>query len=130
MIDTDPKVLEEARTAVLRQARVDDARAVVVTPPRDDTSTLVTLTARELNPAATIVASVREAGNAHLLHQSSADSVIVSSEAAGRLLGLATDQPNAVGVLEDLLQAGTGLELVEEPVPAGDVVVYARSERA
>ena len=70
-----------------------------MTPLRDDTSTLVTLTARELSATATIVASVREAENAHLLHQSGADSVIVSSEAAGRLLGLATDQPNAVGVI-------------------------------
>jgi voltage-gated potassium channel len=47
--------------------------------------------------------------------------VVVSSEAAGRLLGQSTDQPHTVGVLEDLLRAGTGLELVEAPVPAGDV---------
>lgn len=134
VIDTDDRVLAEARSAgfttvlgdgtrtpVLRQARVDDARAVIVTPFRDDTATLVTLTARELNPDATVVAAVREAENAHLLHQSGANSVVVSSETAGRLLGLATDQPNTIGVLEDLLQAGTGLELVEAAVPAGDV---------
>ena len=134
VIDTDERALAEARaagfttvlgdgtrTAVLRQARVHDARAVIVTPFRDDTATLATLTARELNPTATVVAAVREAENAHLLHQSGADSVVVSSEAAGRLLGLATDQPNTIGVLEDLLQAGTGLKLVEGAVPAGDV---------
>jgi voltage-gated potassium channel len=134
VIDTDDRVLAEARaagfttvlgdgtrTTVLRQARVHDARAVIVTPFRDDTATLVTLTARELNPGTTVVAAVREAENAHLLHQSGADSVVVSSEAAGRLLGLATDQPHTVGVLEDLLRAGTGLELVEAAVPADDV---------
>ena len=39
----------------------------------------------------------------------------MSSEAAGRLLGLATGQPVAVGVLEDLLVAGRGLCLVQRP---------------
>jgi voltage-gated potassium channel len=134
VIDTDEHALAEARaagfitvfgdgtrTSVLEQARVRDARAVVVTPFRDDTATLITLTARELNDRATVVAAVREAENAHLLHQSGADSVVVSSEAAGRLLGLATDQPNTVGVLEDLRDVGTGLQLVEAPVPTPDL---------
>lgn len=134
VIDTDERALAEARnagfttvlgdgtrTAVLEQARVREARAVIVTPFRDDTATLVTLTARELNDRATVVAAVREAENAHLLHQSGADSVVVSSEAAGRILGLATDQPHTVGVLEDLLQVGTGLQLVEAPVPNEDL---------
>jgi voltage-gated potassium channel len=133
VIDTQPDALAEAsaagfttvrgdatRTAVLVQARVAEARSVIVTPARDDTATLVTLTARELNPTATIVAAVRETENAHLLNQSGANAVVVSSEAAGRLLGLSTHQPDAVAVLEDLLQAGVGLELVERPVAAGE----------
>jgi voltage-gated potassium channel len=109
---------DASRTAVLAQARVGEARSVIVTPARDDTATLVTLTARELNPTATIVAAVRESENAHLLNQSGANAVVVSSEAAGRLLGLSTHHPDAVAVLEDLLQAGVGLELVERPVTA------------
>ncbi len=98
---------------VLRQAGVERATAVVVAPDRDDTSVLVTLTARELNRHATIVSAVREAQNVHLLRESGADSVITSSGAAGRLLGIATHSPTSVRVLEDLLEAGTGLDLVE-----------------
>ena len=41
-----------------------DARAIVVAPRRDDAAVLITLTARELNASATIVAAVREEENA------------------------------------------------------------------
>ena len=51
------------------------ASSVVVAVDRDDAAVLVTLTARELNERATIVAAVREEENVHLLHQSGADSV-------------------------------------------------------
>jgi voltage-gated potassium channel len=133
-IDTSPEAVAEAgaagvpailgdgtRTAVLRQARVDSARAVIVTCHRDDTATLVTLTARELNPRAVITAGVREAENAHLLRQSGASTVIVSSEASGRMLGLATAAPGAVGVLEDLLVLGSGMDLSERAADGSEV---------
>ena len=103
-------------TAVLEQAGIRKARAVVVAPDRDDTAVLITLTARELNRGVTIVSAVREAENAHLLRESGADSVITSSAAAGRLLGLATDTPRLVEVLEDLLRVGEGLDLIERDV--------------
>jgi voltage-gated potassium channel len=109
------------RTSVLREAVVQRSRSIIVTCGRDDTATLITLTARELNPRATIVAAVKEAENEHLLRESGASTVVVSSEASGRLLGLATRQPSAVEVLEDLIVAGRGLELVERPVDPSEV---------
>ena len=105
----------------LEAAGIRDAEAVVVAPDRDDTAVLVTLTARELNPTVRIVAAVREAENAHLLRQGGADSVIVSSGAAGRLLGHAVHSPRVVQVLEDLLSLGEGLDVVERPVEADEV---------
>jgi len=101
---------------VLRQAGVEEARAVVVAPDRDDAAVLITLTARELNPDATIVAAVREEENAHLLRQGGADNVITSSGAAGRLLAMAVRSPKVATVLEDLLVGGEGLDLVEHHV--------------
>ncbi len=110
---------DATRTNVLRQAKAHTASAVIVTCHRDDTATLVTLTARELNPTAMIAAAVRETENAHLLRQSGATTVIVSSEASGRMLGMATSSVASVELLEDLLVAGRGLELVERaPQPA------------
>ncbi|MEO8092177.1 MAG: NAD-binding protein [bacterium] len=110
---------DSAEKHVLDQAGIRDARAVIVAVDRDDAAVLVTLTARELAPRATIVAAVREEENLHLLHQSGADSVITSSEAAGRLLGIATETPETVEVLEDLLSFGTGLDIVQHEIGPG-----------
>jgi voltage-gated potassium channel len=112
---------DATHSATLREAGIDEARAVVVAPTRDDTAVLITLTARELAPRIFIAAAAREAENAHLLRQGGADSVISSSDAAGRLLGLATHSPRIVNVLEDLLSAGQGLDIIERPVEHGEV---------
>jgi voltage-gated potassium channel len=105
----------------LHDAGAADAAAVVVAVDRDDAAVLATLTARELNPAANIVSAVREDENAHLLHESGANSVITSSSSAGRLLGLATTTPDIAQVLEDLLSVGAGLDIVQRPVTQADV---------
>lgn len=109
------------RADVLRVAGVPRASSVVVATNRDDTAVLVTLTARELAPHAKIVASVREAENVHLLRQSGADSVVVSSETAGRLLGIATTTPSVVEMMEDLLTPDAGFAIAEREVEGGEV---------
>jgi voltage-gated potassium channel len=101
---------------VLRQALVDRASTVIVALDRDDSAILATLMVRRLAPAASIIAAAREADNADLLRQSGASSVIVSSETAGRLLGLASGSPQTVDVVEDLLSFGDGLDLMQRPV--------------
>jgi voltage-gated potassium channel len=115
--DGFPAVLGNAtRAGVLEEAGIRTASGVVVAPDTDEAAVLITLTAREHNKNATIVAAVREAENRHLLHQSGADSAIISSGAAGRLLGFATHSPKLVEVLEDLISVGSGLDIVEREV--------------
>lgn len=134
VVDTDPQVLKSAatrglvtvhgsatRSDVLTLAGVTRAAAVVVATDSDDTSVLVTLTARELAPNAKIVATVREADNKHLLKQSGADSVVVSAETAGRLLGLATITPTVVGMMEDLLTPDEGFSIAERRIEESEV---------
>ena len=134
VVDSDDRALEKARaddlaavagdatrTDVLRAAGIAEARAVVVAANRDDAAVLITLTARELNRTAAIASAVREVENVHLLRQSGADSVITSSGAAGRLLGLAVETPRLVAVLEDLISVGSGLDLIERPVSGDEV---------
>ncbi len=134
VVDTDQTLLDRAsaaglvtvrgdanRSDVLRLAGAQHAKAVVVATNSDPTSVLVTLTARELAPQATIIASVREGENRHLLLQSGADSVVVSSETAGRLLGLATSKPTVVEIIEDLLTPDAGLAISERQVEAKEV---------
>lgn len=104
------------RQEVLIEAGVREASALIVAPERDDTAVLITLTARELNPDLCIVAAVREEENVHLLHQSGANSVITSSGAAGRLLGLSTKTPQITEVMEDLMTIGEGLDISERVI--------------
>ncbi|MGH3909410.1 MAG: potassium channel family protein [Pseudonocardiaceae bacterium] len=134
VVDTDPTALEAAnarglvtvngngtRSDVLRLAGVTRARAVVIATNRDDAAVLVTLTARQLTRKAHIVAAVRERENVHLLRQSGADSVVVSSETAGRLLGMATKTPEVVELVEDLLTPDAGLAIAQRPVEPDEV---------
>ncbi|MFJ8198981.1 potassium channel family protein [Streptomyces sp. NPDC096152] len=112
---------DATRSEVLKRAEVERARQIIVATQRDDTAVLVTLTARQLNRGAKIVAAVREEENAPLLRQSGADAVITSASAAGRLLGLSVLSPAAGMVLEDLIQQGSGLDIVERPVTKAEV---------
>lgn len=100
-------------TVVLEQAGIRDAKSIIIAPNRDDTAVLITLTARELNPRAHITVGAREQENLHLLRQGGADEVIDATAAIGRMLGLGAQNPAAARVLDDLMLAGEGLELVE-----------------
>lgn len=134
VVDNDQAVLDQAegkglvtvrgdgtKSDVLRLASAQRAAAIVVATGRDDTAALVTLTAREIAPDATIVAAIREAENQHLLEQSGANSVVVSSETAGRLLGIATTTPSVVEIIEDLLTPDAGYAIAEREVEQQEV---------
>ncbi|KUL35982.1 Ion channel protein [Streptomyces sp. NRRL F-4489] len=112
---------DATRSDALRRAELPRAAKVVVATHRDETAALVTLTARQLNKHATIVVAVREDENLPLLKQSGADTVVTSSSSAGRLLGVAMASPSAGAVLERLMTFGSGLDLTERPVVAGEV---------
>ncbi|MDQ1047076.1 voltage-gated potassium channel [Streptomyces sp. V4I2] len=112
---------DATRSDVLMRAEVHRARKIIIATQRDDTAVLVTLTARQLNKGAKIVAAVREEENAPLLKQSGADAVITSASAAGRLLGLSVLSPAAGMVMEDLIQQGSGLDIIERPVIKAEV---------
>lgn len=112
---------DATRRDVLRRAGVKDAKQVIISTGRDDSNILATLTVRELNPDAWIVAAVSEQQNAPLLKQSGANSVITSSDAVGRLLGLSTLSPNLGSVMEDLLTKGDGLEVAERDLLVSEV---------
>jgi voltage-gated potassium channel len=114
---------------VLRAAQVELASIVIITPARDDTAVLVTLSARAINATARIVSAARELENAPLLRRSGADVVLTTSGATGRMMGMAAVAPHYVQVVEELLETGTGLDLVErtdEPAHAGSLTKHRR----
>lgn len=134
VIDARPTAIQDAnldgvaaiegdatRREILQRAEITKAKEVIVTLDRDDSTILVTLTARQLNPRAHIVVAVREEQNVSLLRQSGADSVVTSSDMVGRLLGMSAVSPNIGTMLEDLLTSGEGLEISERQVSAEEV---------
>lgn len=134
IVDPDPVRQDEAsadgfaviggdatRREVLLRARVDSAQQILITTGRDDSTVLSTLTARQLNPHAYLVAAVREADNVQLVKQSGADQVVTSSDAVGRLLGLSSISPALGSVMEDLLTYGDGLEVAERDLLVSEV---------
>lgn len=112
---------DATRREVLRRAGVERADQVIITTDRDDSTVLATLTVRQLNPGAQVVAAVREADNVPLVRQSGADSVVTSSDAVGRLLGLSSLSPTLGSVMEDLLTYGEGLEVAERDLLVPEV---------
>jgi voltage-gated potassium channel len=140
VVDTEPDHIAQAgddgiaaihgdgtRVEVLRRAGVESAVRVIVAVPRDDAAVLVTLTVRRHNPQAYVVAAVREAENAPLLREGGANGVVVSSEAAGRLLGVAASSPSTGAIFEDLLVPGHGLEMAERDVRREEVGLPPRA---
>ncbi|NYI69583.1 voltage-gated potassium channel [Naumannella cuiyingiana] len=134
VIDQSPVGIEDAsldgvasiqgdgtRRDVLRRAEISKAREVIITLDRDDAAILCTLTVRQLNPSAHVVVAVREQENGSLLRQSGADSVVTSSDAVGRLLGLSAVSPDIGTTIEDLLASGEGLEVAERLVRPDEV---------
>jgi voltage-gated potassium channel len=135
VVDNSPAVMAEmnrtgltgvsgdaTRREVLASAQIRAAARLVIAVGRDDTAVLIALTARQLNPQIVIIAAVREAENEPLLRQSGADQVVVSSDAAGRLLGLSTLNPAVGNVFAQLLdRGGRGLGLTERSAESGEI---------
>lgn len=134
VVDPDSTALERAKSAnlvtvhgdatdadILRLAGARQAETILVATDNDASAVLVTLTAREIAPHAKIIAATRESENQHLIEHSGADSTVVSSETAGRLLGVAIRNPRVVEMIEDLLTPHVGLAVLERDVSANEV---------
>ncbi len=107
-------VVGDARTEqVLRDAGIPAASRVIIAADQDDTAIMVTLRVSGMAPDAIIVAAARESSAGELLRQSGADRVITHSESAGNLMGLSLLSETVGEMVEDLLDTGRGLELVE-----------------
>lgn len=134
IVETRPDAAEEAnrdgyvvvigdctQESVLRRAEVERAGGVIVAVDRDDTAVLATLTIRELNSRARVVAAAKQEENSRILKRGGASVVVTSDEATGRLLGLAIDSPHQAEMIEDLLLIGEGVDLVERDVTPEEV---------
>lgn len=112
---------DATRPDVLERAEIADAAQVLVCTDRDDTNLLAVLTLRQMNPTAAVVATARHQETVELFRQSGASSVVLSSDAVGRLLGLSAVSPTLGAVMEDLLSLEQELDVAERPVTDAEV---------
>ena len=107
---------DATREEILRQAGVERAHAVMVTPGRDDAAILAVLTVRQINPSVRVVVSVKEEENVKLVKQSGATVTVAPSKLGGYMLADAIDRAFTVEYLQDLMTAGGQVNLDERAV--------------
>jgi voltage-gated potassium channel len=134
VIDQDPDAIERAkacgcivldgdatRDRTLSDVRIAQARAIIVTAGRDDTSILITLTARHLAPDVPISIVVRNEDNEVPARAAGATTVINPISFAGLLLASSCTGPHLTEYLTDLASIRGKVALHERPVAADEV---------
>ena len=129
VIDGDAEALERAeslgcavlqadatRDKTLQAVRIDRARAMIVSAGSDDTSILVTLTARHLAPRLKVSVAVRNSDNELLARQAGATTVINPVSFAGLLLAGSTQGAHISDYLADLATSHGRVQLHERKV--------------
>lgn len=116
---------DATQEAVLKDAVLDKAKAVIVSAGRDDTNALVLLTARHLSPSARIIVSAKEEENIKLFRQGGANAIISPASFGGYLVAAAVDQRHCIEYFEDLLTSGGRVNLVERTVQPEEVGMTA-----
>ena len=112
---------DSTQEAVLRDAVIDKAKAVIIAAGRDDSSALTLLTARHLNPTVRIIVSAKEEENVKLFKQGGADAIISPATFGGYIIAAAVDHGHMVQYLDDLLTIGGKVALVERAVRPDEI---------
>lgn len=107
---------DATRDKTLQAVRIEQARALIVSAGRDDTSILITLTARHLAPDLTISVAVRNEDNELLARQAGATTVINPVSFAGLLLAGSTHGAHIADYLADLASSHGRVRLAERAV--------------
>ena len=129
VIDCEEQALERAeslgcailnadatRDKTLQAVHVERARALVVSAGSDDTSILITLTARHLAPGLNISVAVRNEDNELLARQAGASTVINPVSFAGLLLAGSTHGAHIADYIADLASSSGRVRLHERAV--------------
>jgi voltage-gated potassium channel len=107
---------DATRDQVLKDVRIESAESMIVCAGRDDTSILITLTARHVAPAIPISVIVRNEDNELPARAAGATTVVNPVSFAGLLLAGSCKGPHLSGYLMDLASFHGEVELSERPV--------------
>ena len=109
---------DATRNETLEAVHVDKAEAILISAGRDDTTILITLTARALAPGVPISAVIRADDNEMLARQAGADTVINPVRFTGLLMAGSANGKHIADYLSDLASVAGRVQLVERAVKA------------
>lgn len=112
---------DATRDQVLNDVRIQCAESMIVCAGRDDTSILITLTARHLAPALPISVIVRNEDNELPARAAGATTVVNPVSFAGLLLAGSCQGPHLSAYLMDLASYHGDVELSERPVRPDEI---------
>ena len=112
---------DATRDQILKDVRIESAESMIVCAGRDDTSILITLTARHLAPALPISVIVRNEDNELPARAAGATTVVNPVSFAGLLLASSCQGPHLSEYLMDLASFHGEVELSERPVRGEEV---------
>ncbi len=112
---------DATRDRTLQDVAIERARAIIVSAGRDDSSILITLTARHLAPDLPISVVVRAEDNELLARQAGATTVINPASFAGLLLAGSVQGQHIANYLADLASVDGRVRLVQRTVAPSEV---------
>ncbi len=112
---------DATQEAVLRDAVIDKARALIIATGQDDSTALILLTARHSHPTVRIIVSAKDEENVKLFKQGGADAIVSPATFGGYILAAAVDQGHMVHYLDDLLTVRGNIALAERKVRPDEI---------
>lgn len=120
--DKYPKTLvlhgDSSDDDVLRRAGIERAAGLFAVTGDDGKNLLITLTAKQLNPALRVVARCHEVRNIDKLKRVGADSIVSPDFTGGMRIASAMVRPHVVNFMDQMLLTEDGLRVEEVVVPA------------
>lgn len=104
---------------VLLKAHIESAAGVFAVTGDDSRNLLITITAKQLNPAARVVARCHEVRNIEKIRKAGADGIVSPDFTGGLRIASAMIRPHVVSFLDEMLKSEDRLRVEQIVVPAG-----------
>ncbi|HWI15868.1 MAG TPA: NAD-binding protein [Burkholderiales bacterium] len=104
---------------VLIKGHIETARGVFAVTGDDSRNLLITITAKQLNPQARVVARCHEVRNIEKIRKAGADAIVSPDFTGGLRIASAMIRPHVVTFLDEMLKSDEDLRVEEIPVPSG-----------
>ena len=102
---------------VLQNANIADAKGVFAVTGDDSRNLMISLTAKQLNPATRVVARCNDLRNVEKLRKASADAIVSPNFTGGMRIASAMLRPHVVSFLDEMLRSEHKLRVEEVVIP-------------